>query len=279
MRIAAVAVLLVAVLAGCADPAAGPDGTAAPQDPDPVALVGNWLVKGTDEEEGTVLRLAAEGADLSLFRPCGMLTGGWRADGSGIFLAAVPGEVPCDGSAPSPPPAWLLDATGYRLVGADRELLDAGGRVVAHLVASHEPAPVDTAQVWSKLAEPPAVTDEARQALRPAAPLPTGLTPITAGTVAGRWVARDGVRRPQEPYVELKADRTWTGSDGCNTGGGRWTGGSGGTLLATSGPVTEIGCDNHPAMGWLYEARRAAIDGDQLVLLDAAAKELGRLAR
>ncbi len=278
MRIAAVPVLLVALLAGCAD--RGPDPAAAPA-PDPVALIGNWRVTGTDEEEGTVLRLAGEGADLSLWRPCGMLGGRWRADGAGIFLADVPGTGACPprGGPVASPPTWLARAAAYRLDGADRELLDAVGRVVARLVKSDVPAPVDTRNVWAEGAKPPVVTDRDRQALAPAAPLPAGVTPITAQTVAGRWVAADGVRRLQEAHIELSAGGEWSGSDGCNGEGGRWVAGAGGTLLATSRPMTTMGCDNHPAGTWLYQARSAAIDGEQLIFFDRAARELGRLRR
>ncbi|BCB76160.1 hypothetical protein GCM10022251_68320 [Phytohabitans flavus] len=280
MRLIAVPVLLVVLLAGCAD-RAGPIVDAVPaQAADPVALIGNWLVIGADEEEGTVLRLAgpSQVSDLSLWRSCGQLGGGWRADGAGMFLADVPSPTLCARNT-VPSPSWLDRVTAYRLDGADRELLDAGGAVVARLVPATEPIPVNPKLYLPDAAKPPVVTDEDRQGLRPGAPLPAGLTPATAETLVGRWVADAGVHQQVEPHVELNADSTWSGSDGCNPSRGRWIAGSGGTLLATIRPSTNIGCDNHPAGGWLFDARLAAIDGDQLVFFDAAAEELGRLHR
>jgi hypothetical protein len=40
-----------------------------------------------------------------------------------------------------------------------------------------------------------------------------------------------------------------------------------------------MACDNVPISGWLAEARRAGLDGAELVLFDGAGKELGRLRR
>lgn len=61
--------------------------------------------------------------------------------------------------------------------------------------------------------------------------------------------------------------------------GGGWVVGPVGTLLATSGVSTLIGCDNVPVGDWLSSARRAGFDGATLVLLDQHATELGRLHR
>ncbi|BCB90812.1 META domain-containing protein [Phytohabitans suffuscus] len=294
MRLIAVPVLLIALLAGCADAGGAPSAdSAAPAgdapasaatrtvpEADPVALIGNWRVTGTEEQEGAVLRLAGP-SDLALFRPCGMLGGGWRADGAGMFVAEVTGYSVCPSPAEAErwTPAWLARASGYRLAGVDRELLDPAGEVVARLAPATAPGRVDPKRISPDLAEPPVVTDQDRQALAPAAPLPAGLTPATARTLAGRWVAVDGVRRPGEAHVELRADGAWSGSDGCNGSRGRWVAGEGGTLLATAGSSTLIGCENHPATSWLYQARRAATAGDQLTLFDVAGKELGRLRR
>jgi hypothetical protein len=243
-----------------------------------VALVGDWWVTGAAaaEEEGAVIRLTVD-AHLELWRGCGRLSGGWRADGDGLFVGGVSGIGDgCPAPATTHPwtPAWLARVTGYRMDGEVVRLLDLSGAVVARLVPGghvREQPPAGLA--------PLEVTGETRRFLAPAAPLPTGLTPATAETLAGRWVAADGERRLQEAHVDLKAGGEWSGSDGCNGTRGRWVAGGGGALLVTSGPSTLMACTNHPAASWLYRARRAAIAGDELILFDRAAKELGRLKR
>jgi len=287
MRLLAVPVLLAALLAGCssqspapAPAASAPAGQAGQATAlDPVALIGNWLVTGTDEKEGTILRLAGEPRELALWRSCGMLSGSWRANDVGLFVGDVAGYSVCQ-----PPPAdqqwtpgWLARVTGYRLDGEARELLDVSGEVVARLLPGGEPVVPNPKLISPDLAKKPEVTDAARRALAPAAPLPAGLTPATRDSLAGRWVAADGVKRPNEASLDLKTDGTWSGSDGCNGSRGRWVAGAGGTLLATSGPTTLIACGNFSGPSWLSEARRAAIDGDHLILFDSAGKELGRL--
>jgi hypothetical protein len=120
--------------------------------------------------------------------------------------------------------------------------------------------------------------EEIERAFAPGAPLPPELVPVGADALVGRWVPADGsAGRPEPPHVELAADGTWRGSDGCNADGGRWVAGPEGAVLAVGGVSTEIGCDNIPVGGWLAGASRAGMDGDVLVLLDAAGNEIGRL--
>ncbi len=52
-----------------------------------------------------------------------------------------------------------------------------------------------------------------------------------------------------------------------------------GRLLTTSGFSTEIGCAGAPVPSWVATARRAASDGDRLVLLGQDGADLGRLTR
>lgn len=88
----------------------------------------------------------------------------------------------------------------------------------------------------------------------------------------GRRAGLGGVREPVAGWVG-----SWTGSDGCNGLGGRWSVGAGGELLATAGPETTIGCENVAIAQWLTTAVTAALDGGTLVLLDAAGTAIGRL--
>ncbi|MFI0791776.1 META domain-containing protein [Micromonospora rubida] len=106
---------------------------------------------------------------------------------------------------------------------------------------------------------PPVVTDAARRALAPAAPLPAALIPVDRRRLAGRWVPTDGHKAA---YVEFTADGEWRGSDGCNDGSGRWITAAGGTLLATAGAVTLMYCAaSVPVGAWLWTARRAGFEG------------------
>jgi antitoxin (DNA-binding transcriptional repressor) of toxin-antitoxin stability system len=279
----------VLALAGCgagtaADggDAAGPpapDGTP-PAGGDPVELVGLWTVReAAGEEPGAILRLADRG--LSLWRKCGHLDGAWAASTDGLFVGHVFGGsgacVRAPDSGPDSGPAWLKQAAGHRADGRDRLLVDRAGRPVARLVPGGRPE-VDANTAASE-AEPPVVTADLRDRLSPAAPLPAGLRPASAAELAGRWVPVRGAggRSPQPPHVELRADGSWSGSDGCNGQGGRWVAGAGGAVLAVAGAQTLIGCTGVNVGSWLTDAARAGFAGDELVLLDRAGRELGRL--
>lgn len=95
-RVGLVAGTLTAVLlAACGTGSViGPGGSGTATDPsgvssvrplDATALVGLWRVEATGEEAGAVLRLAAD--QMSLWRGCGVLLGGWRANSEGLFVS------------------------------------------------------------------------------------------------------------------------------------------------------------------------------------------------
>ncbi|HEX5542133.1 MAG TPA: hypothetical protein VFX60_11335 [Micromonospora sp.] len=289
-----VAVVAVgALLGGCGEPVGSEPGaggsqalgptTAAPAQVDPLALIGSWTVAEVDEGAGDILRLAGpDTAGLLLFARCGVLTGEWRADENGLFVAGVPASTIADDvkgcePGPQPTPVWLRRAAAFRVERDSRVLLDDQGGPVARLLPGAKPTPrPNLLPSWT---EPPVITDEVRRAFAPAAALPAALTAVSRDALLGRWVvADDGRSRPTTPYVEFRADGEWRGSDGCNGQGGRWVAGPSGALLATSGPSTLIGCDNVSVGLWLA-TRRAGLDGDVLVLLDAEGKEMGRLHR
>jgi heat shock protein HslJ len=273
---AALASVLVFALAGCAGdgrPAAAPRPPAT--ETGPIALIGLWTVEGTDEQAGTVLRIAPE-KQLSLWRSCGMLSGSWAAQGA-LFLATLDGGsgdcLPA-GSADATP-AWLKRATGYRSTGGDQMLVDDAGNTVARLLPGGRPKV--TGGVAASEAEPPAITDEDRAKLETtAAPLPAGTTAAQRSSLLGRWVPASG---GAAAFVAFNGDGTWTGSDGCNGNGGRWTVGADGVFLATAGPSTLMACDGAPVPTWLSTATLAGASADQLVLLDTTGTEVGRLRK
>jgi hypothetical protein len=280
------ALLAVALLAGCAERTDGGDppreeapDTTGPETPvgekaDPTALIGLWTVDGTAEEDGTVLRIAYPG--LSLWRSCGVVMGDWRADPSGLFVGGMDSYTGCTPPGGEPTPAWLARVAAFRVDGDARALLDRDGAVVARLLPGGRPIP--NPNVAPSEAEPPEVTSDARRGLAGAAPLPDGMQAPAEDALVRRWLpAEDGAGAPEPPYLEFLADGTWRGSDGCNGQGGRWVAGAGGAILTTSGPMTLMACDGVPVGGWLNDARRVGLDGEELVLLDARAREIGRL--
>jgi heat shock protein HslJ len=158
-------------------------------------------------------------------------------------------------------------------------LLDDQGAVTARLNPATGGPPKDGSR--SPFTDPPVVNAAARQAFAVPDPLPTRLRPATRATLLGRWVPSGAgtVQRPKVPFLRLDADGSWTSSDGCNGSMGRWTAGSDGRVLATSGVSTLIGCHNVEVAQWWSTAARAGFDGSALVLIDRDGNELARLAR
>jgi hypothetical protein len=262
---------VAALVAGCGSATAPSARPVAPQ-PGPAGLVGIWRVTGTDEPEGTRLRLSM--TDLSLWRPCGVTFGSWRADAQ-TFVADSSSAT---GNCPSAtePPAWLRDSVRYRPDRAGWRLVDASGRVLAGLVPSGSIAP--RADVDTSLSAPPRLGDPATSFPEPA-PLPTRLHPVTASALAGRWVPQGARPAAGQAFLQLAANGVWRASDGCNVSSGRWALGYGSRVLATSGPSTEIGCDNVDVGGWWSRAARAGTDGQYLVLTDPMGEVLATLTR
>jgi hypothetical protein len=281
MAVVAVGLLLV----GCATPReGGPDGSdrsgggsGGAGGADPVELVNLWRVSGAEGEVvDTWLRLDV--GSYQLWRDCGgFLEGGWAASGR-VFVASAPFAVnaECMGAGDDwPTVPWLEDTRAYEAAGDGWRLLGADGAVLATLTIDGAPAPIPTAADF--YAEPPEVTDEARESLAGPSALPGNLAPVTAEALIGRWVPVGGARN--DPFAEFAADGTWTGSDGCNGSSGAWGVDDDGRLLTTGGPTTAMACDGAAVPNWATRAGRAGFDGEVLVLLDPEGAELGRLVR
>jgi hypothetical protein len=268
LAVAAVLALVSFAVSGSAESAAPAPSRFRPGPSDQIDLVGMWKLAGIGAEAGTVVALTP--AELIIYQSCGELLASWRADFQGLFIADVTGSTGnCD---PESRVVWLNKAAGYQLDGRNAVLLDVNGGTVARLVASSDTPRPDR--------ESFELTNEFRRSTNSPAALPPGLTPADRRDLPGRWVpARGGSKAHEQPYLEFRADGRWSASDGCNGSGGGWVLGPAGTVLATSGISTLIGCDNVPVGGWLSSARRAGFDGTMLVLLDQNAKELGRLHR
>jgi len=261
------------LLTGCTVGEPRPPEHRADGAPYAVGLVNLWRVTGVAEEEpDTWLRLETSG--FQLWRDCGMINGSWQASDT-QFVAGTWGSTGSCSQAEMTVP-WLESITSYRADGEGWQLVDADGGVVAALTIDGAPAPI--ADAVESLAEPPPVTARTREVLRLPTELPADLEPATTEQLLGRWEPA-GYAGALEPFFTFTADHAWTGSDGCNGSNGRWAADDAGLLLPTSGFSTAMGCDYVEVPFFNAGSYLVGLDGEQLVVLDADATELGRFER
>lgn len=238
-------------------------------------LIGMWRVDAPGEGDGTFLKLAGS-QQMQVWRDCGVIEGTW-AVGPTRFVAAAYGwdETCMEQNGAAPTIAWLYSATGYRPDGDGWDLVDASGAVTATLRNDGLPSPRPN-RIASD-AQAPVADDAARYWVSDPAPLPAGMTAATAEQVAGRWTV-SGAPVTTNPWVELAADGTWQGSDGCNGGGGRWAIDVDGQLVISAlGATTDIGCDGAPLPDLMSTARWLVLMDGDLVLLDHEAQQVATL--
>ena len=206
-----------------------------------------------------------------------MVDGEWAGTASRL-LASPTGYIgQLDGGTPDLTIDWFTGLLEYRRTDAGWELLDAAGDLVATLSIDGAPTPNPSAS--DTYAQAPVVTEEGRAALGEGPePLPASVTPARAQDLPGRWVPA-GATYASAPFVVVEDDGTWSGSDGCNGGRGRWAVLDGGRLLTTSGSTTLIGCEGAPVPAWVGWAEHAGFDGEVLVLFGPDGTEAGRLQR
>jgi heat shock protein HslJ len=240
----------------------------------PLDLVGRWFVDVTGQSPGTAAVIFGEG--MTVFLPCGVLDGEWKAEGrQSLFVASLSGgDQGCFDSTGMKPVPWVTEAVAFRSSGDNRLLLDSAGATVALLRPGATPT-VGSNRA-SSYAAAPTITDAMRAAAREPAPLPAEAKAPSAQELQRRWVPLDSSNR--KAHVTFDAGGQWGGSDGCNGSGGRFVLGADGRLLATSGLSTLVGCNNSPLPGWVGQASRVGLVQGDLVLYDAAGKALGRAA-
>jgi hypothetical protein len=240
-----------------------------------VALVNLWRVSGAvGETPNTWLRLDA--SEFQLWRDCGMLSGSWAASGTRLVASVDSANDACAPGNDWTKIGWLDAATSYRRTTTGFALVSRDGHDVATLTVDGAPKPIDT--VDDPYAKPPVVTEAVRQAFQPPKAVPAKLTPATSAMVTGTWVPATGAMATN-PHATFAADGSWTGTDGCNGGGGRWAIDAGGRFLTTASLSTAIGCDGAPIPAMVTATTRMAFDGATLVLLGRDGREEGRLAR
>lgn len=283
------AVLTLVVATGCAvtstvaDPVQpAPVRTSDVASPaDPSRLVGSWHLEAAGEPAGAILTIGdrVDGGML-LFHPCGMLSGTWRANRQAMFVASLDGgDGSCfgkgEGGRALLTPPWLTSAVAFAASGADETLLDARGSVVATLRPGAHPTigPNDT----SDYALRPVVTEQMRQSWREPAQLPQGVRPASAMDVQRTWKPLGS--RPSHAFLTFGAEGRYHGSDGCNGVGGAYVLGREGVVLATSGPMTLIGCENSPLPSWVAQAGRLGLRDGRLLFVSPTGKVLGEAVR
>jgi len=241
-----------------------------------VELINLWRVSAPNEGPDTWLRL--EGGAYQLWRSCAEADGSWSADSREFYASDFGGWSGGCGLGDSQPTEapWLTLAMTYQPTDGGWLLLDAAGQELAKLTIDGAPPP--NPNLVDEYREPPVVTDQIRAWLVDPAPMPSGLSPVTAKDIIGRWGPEEGYSA--EPFVNFNEDGTWEGSDGCNYLGGNWRiTGSEGRMFASSPGSTDVGCENAPIEYWLISASRAGLDGQILALVDRAGQEVGRLKR
>jgi hypothetical protein len=279
--------LVAAALAACGTEVSDgaeivtPAGSGAPGASDPAQLVSTWTVVTPPSDAGANLLIGNRvDAGLGLFLSCGLMSGEWRANAHGMFIASEDGgDGDCFSNQSDPWPRWL-DATAFRSDGVgDLLLLDPSGAILARLQPGGHPTtgPNDSGE----FASPPVVSPTMRDSFKEPEPLPDGVSPASASDVLGRWLPLPGDRPggSDRAYVTFEADGRYSGSDGCNGTGGRYVMGADGLILATSGGSTLIGCENSPLSSWPSESGRVGLRDGHLIFVDPDGHILGEAVR
>jgi hypothetical protein len=271
------------ILAECGASAPAATGTKNAESPSGNPLDGTWRLEAAGEPSDAVLDL--HGADLRLVRGCLQLSSSWSGR-DGLFLAdAGPGAFArggCFEPTSQPEVPWLATTVNYSRVDDGWQLRDRTGQVVASLHPGGRLPEADGAQLTFGPSDEASRIDRAALNEATAAPLPANLRPAHELDVVGRWaVPGTGPHDCGTDVLEFGPEGSWGGQyDGHP---GRWVVGAGGLALATEANV-DADCDDDriapPVVDvdrWMSRLTRLGLDGDQLVLLDADGKELGRL--
>ena len=295
---AVITVALIGTVAGCAhDATASASATASSSTAsastsarvtlDPQKLIGTWIVTNTGTAaDGTTVALdwpQAYRGEATITADCGTIRGEWAANKIGEFIGKVTEwttscDNDSDGDTESGQPvqliAWLSTATAYTYPTTTQattvELSNSAGANIATLVEL---------QGSSGSARASASADPSASASASASASTSPSSAVTVSEVVGKWVQ---AHRPQEaptpPFLQFTSDGTWSGSDGCNSGAGRWLLTDDGGILATSGPTTLITCTGMVDLGRaLVQARSITVRNDSLYLWDANGALIVRL--
>lgn len=281
------ALSLLLLFGACAAPVSLPPGdrsaatTPAPSGSDlsiAASLVGTWTVRDVAPAyDGAVLQF--DGVYGTLWRECGTADHAIIVGPTGAVRVQLQGGAgECDLEEGVP---WLT-AAARLIVDEDTMVVqDASGTRLATLLPGGTPPERD--DIDPSLATDPVLTDDLEANLRGVIiDLPTGLRPATMEqATAGRWYPdRHAPSAPEGSWLELAADGTWSGSDGCNGQGSVWLLEPSGWFRSGAWAQTAVGCPGVDIGSALSDAEALAVDGDgALVALDAKGVPTARYVR
>jgi heat shock protein HslJ len=93
----------------------------------------------------------------------------------------------------------------------------------------------------------------------PATGAPAPASGATAEQLVGTWVVDTTFDAPNQPYLTIRPDGSWAGSDGCNAVRGTWDVSGDGTLTVEAGPSTLMACEGKPLPALFAGATSASV--------------------
>ncbi|MEO8107325.1 MAG: META domain-containing protein [Actinomycetes bacterium] len=273
-----VAVLLAAVALGAVTmavvtrsdaPVTGPPAASDPAT-DPQGLVGVWNAEGSQLLADKRLHLRPSGRLRAAGSGC-RLMGGWSATSAGLAVLSIHAVGGRCGAQLDASRKVFAGVQRFRVDGTALQLTDFSGVPLLTLTGDTDGGGGSGHQFVPRPGP---------------APLPAGVLPVSASSlVAGRWLPGGTATSNRwsdrdRPHATFAAGGGWSGSDGCNRLGGRWSMESATPeWLSNSLGQTDMGCDNVDVSGILGAARSVGLDGDELVFFDTDGNETGRFVR
>ncbi len=108
---------------------------------------------------------------------------------------------------------------------------------------------------------------------------PPVATTVQPADIVGTWTLDRTFDSPEQPFIALEKDNTWSASDGCNRVIGTWQLGSDGALMTTAGPQTLMACDGAQLPLAIARADRVAVKGDALTIHSSFDSTITELVR
>ncbi|WP_350348120.1 META domain-containing protein [Agromyces sp. G08B096] len=233
----------VLALAGCAGSPSGGAGPASTPTTSAADVVGTW---GDAADSSAPSLSLTEDGGLTGTDGCNRLTGTWELDDDGIeFGDLASTRMFCEGVD-----TWLS--------AADRATIE--GDVMT--VFGDDDTELGTLE---RTSDTPAT--------EPAGGASDGGASGAAAAFIGTWGTADAT----QPHLVIAADGRVTGSDGCNSMGGRWELDDDGTLEFDEMVMTLMACPGGDQT--LNRLDSATVDGDTLTVLDDHGAVLATLPR